>query len=144
MRGKFLGVQVSFEAKMEREGESRTVIEAAEWISKSQVANDIERGKVEPVHHVKLLVVLLHALEVCDELVYIMLQDWLLLRQCLLRERVRKSSALTGVVVVIGHGQGSNTSQWLYRSNVNGIFVHVCVADSVAVDIFPCLGAVEG
>ena len=54
-----------------------------------------------------------------------------------------KCSSLASMIGVVGHGECGDTYDRFNRSYVNRVFMEIGMADSVPVDILPCLNGVE-
>lgn len=54
-----------------------------------------------------------------------------------------KCSSLASMIGVVGHGKCGDAYDWFNRSYVNRVFVEIGMADSVPVDILPCLDGVK-
>jgi hypothetical protein len=62
-------------------------------------------------------------MHVAYELIDVTFDDVLLLLKSLLRERMRQSSPLSGMIVIVSHGERCNSLDCFYTADVNGIFV---------------------
>ena len=78
-------------------------VETTERLTECEIANDVERGEVEPVNHVEGFAISRETLHVRDELRDVALNYIFLLEERFLGEGVGKSAALACVVGVVSH-----------------------------------------